>query len=81
MKLIIGLLTVCGLAAAQSAQAPSPVQLSTGNTAQTGTGSMPIYGLQWWPGDPPDAPPHCMAGSIAIVTLLLLNTLPSGPVT
>jgi outer membrane protein OmpA-like peptidoglycan-associated protein len=43
MKLIIGLLTVCGLAAAQSAQAPSPVQLSTGNAAQTGTGSMPIY--------------------------------------
>jgi outer membrane protein OmpA-like peptidoglycan-associated protein len=42
MKLIIGLLTVCGLAAAQSAQAPSPVQ-STGNAAQTGTGSMPIY--------------------------------------
>jgi outer membrane protein OmpA-like peptidoglycan-associated protein len=43
MKLIIGLLTVCGLAAAQSAQAPSPVQLSTDNAAQTGTGSMPIY--------------------------------------
>src|ERR1035441_7904330 len=43
MKLIIGLLTVCGLAAAQSAQAPSPVQQSTGNAAQTGTGSMPIY--------------------------------------
>jgi hypothetical protein len=42
MKLIIGLLTVCGLAAAQSAQAPSPIQ-STGNAAQTGTGSMPIY--------------------------------------
>jgi len=43
MKLIIGLLTVCGLAAAQSAQAPSPLQLSTGNGPQTGTGSMPIF--------------------------------------
>jgi outer membrane protein OmpA-like peptidoglycan-associated protein len=43
MKLIISLLTVCGLAAAQSAQAPSPLQLSTGNAPQTGTGSMPIY--------------------------------------
>jgi outer membrane protein OmpA-like peptidoglycan-associated protein len=41
MKLIIGFLTVCGLAAAQPAQAPSPVQQSTGNAAQSG--SMPIY--------------------------------------
>jgi outer membrane protein OmpA-like peptidoglycan-associated protein len=41
MKLIIGFLTVCGLAVAQPAQAPSPVQQSAGNAAQTG--SMPIY--------------------------------------
>jgi outer membrane protein OmpA-like peptidoglycan-associated protein len=40
MKLTIGFLALCGLAAAQPAQAPSPVQ-STGNAAQTG--SMPIY--------------------------------------
>jgi outer membrane protein OmpA-like peptidoglycan-associated protein len=41
MKLIIGILALSGLAAAQSAQAPSPVQQSTGTMAQTG--SMPIY--------------------------------------
>jgi outer membrane protein OmpA-like peptidoglycan-associated protein len=41
MKLIVSLLTVCGLAAAQPATAPSPVQQSTGNTAEHG--SMPIY--------------------------------------
>jgi outer membrane protein OmpA-like peptidoglycan-associated protein len=41
MKLIIGFLTVCGLVAAQPAQAPSPVQQSTGNEARTG--SMPVY--------------------------------------
>jgi outer membrane protein OmpA-like peptidoglycan-associated protein len=41
MKLIIGFLTVCGLVAAQPAQAPNPVQQSTGNAALTG--SMPIY--------------------------------------
>ncbi len=40
MKLIITLLTVCGLGAAQPAQAPSPVQQS-GNAAQAGP--MPIY--------------------------------------
>jgi hypothetical protein len=40
MKLIITFLTVCGLAAAQPAQAPSPVQQST-NAAQSGP--MPIY--------------------------------------
>jgi outer membrane protein OmpA-like peptidoglycan-associated protein len=43
MKPIIAFLTVCGLAAAQSAQAPSPVQQSTGDAARTGAGSMPIY--------------------------------------
>ena len=32
-------LTVCGLVAAQSPQAPNPVQQSTGNAG----GSMPIY--------------------------------------
>jgi outer membrane protein OmpA-like peptidoglycan-associated protein len=41
MKLIISFLTVCGLVAAQPAQAPSPVQQSTGDAARTG--SMPIY--------------------------------------
>jgi outer membrane protein OmpA-like peptidoglycan-associated protein len=40
MKLIIGILALCGLAAAQPAQAPSPVQQSTG-AAQSGP--MPIY--------------------------------------
>jgi outer membrane protein OmpA-like peptidoglycan-associated protein len=43
MKLIINFLTICGLAAAQSAQAPSPVQQSAGDAAHTGTGAMPIY--------------------------------------
>jgi outer membrane protein OmpA-like peptidoglycan-associated protein len=41
MKLIISLLAVGGLAAAQPAQAPNPVQQSTGTAAQTA--SMPIY--------------------------------------
>ncbi len=41
MKLIIGFLTVCGLVAAQPAQAPSPVQQSAGSAAPSG--SMPIY--------------------------------------
>src|SRR5271165_3906484 len=41
MKLTIALLTVCGLAAAQAAQAPSPVQQPTSMAA--GSGSMPIY--------------------------------------
>jgi len=40
MKLTIGILTLCGLAAAQPTQAPSPVQQSTG-AAQSGP--MPIY--------------------------------------
>lgn len=43
MKPIIAFLTVYGLAAAQSAQAPSPVQQSTGIAARTESGSMPIY--------------------------------------
>lgn len=34
MKLIIGFLTVCGLVAAQPAQAPSPVQQSTRNATR-----------------------------------------------
>ena len=41
MKLIVSLVAVCGLAAAQAAQAPSPVQQSTGSASLTG--SMPIY--------------------------------------
>jgi outer membrane protein OmpA-like peptidoglycan-associated protein len=41
MKLIIGFLTVCGLVAAQPAQAPSPVQQSNGNAPLAG--AMPIY--------------------------------------
>jgi outer membrane protein OmpA-like peptidoglycan-associated protein len=40
MKLTIGFLALCGLAAAQPAQAPNPAQQSTG-AAQTGP--MPIY--------------------------------------
>jgi outer membrane protein OmpA-like peptidoglycan-associated protein len=43
MKLIISFLTVCGLAAAQPAQAPNPVQQPTGNAVRTDSGSMPIY--------------------------------------
>jgi outer membrane protein OmpA-like peptidoglycan-associated protein len=38
MKIISTFLTVCGLAAAQSSQAPNPVQVSTGNAA-----TIPIY--------------------------------------
>jgi outer membrane protein OmpA-like peptidoglycan-associated protein len=38
MKLISTFLTVCGLAAAQSSQAPNPVQVSSGNP-----GTIPIY--------------------------------------
>jgi outer membrane protein OmpA-like peptidoglycan-associated protein len=41
MKLIISFLTVCALAAAQPAQAPSPVQQSPSDAARTGP--MPIY--------------------------------------
>jgi outer membrane protein OmpA-like peptidoglycan-associated protein len=43
MKIIITLLTVCGFVAAQPAQAPNPVQQSTGNSARMAAGSMPIY--------------------------------------
>jgi outer membrane protein OmpA-like peptidoglycan-associated protein len=43
MKIITTFLTVCGLAAAQSAQAPSPVRQSTDNAASMAGGSMPIY--------------------------------------
>ncbi len=43
MKLISAFLTVCGLVAAQSAQAPNPMQQSTENTARMASGSMPIY--------------------------------------
>src|SRR5579872_2463606 len=43
MKIISTILTVCGLAAAQSPQAPNPVQHATENEAKMATGSMPIY--------------------------------------
>ena len=43
MKLISVLLTVCGLVAAQSSQAPSPVQQSTENAVRMAAGAMPIY--------------------------------------
>ncbi len=43
MKLIGTFLTLCGLVAAQSSQAPNPVQQSTENTARMAAGSMPIY--------------------------------------
>ena len=43
MKTIFAFLTVCGLVAAQSAQAPSPVQQSSDNAARMAAGSMPIY--------------------------------------
>ena len=43
MKLIGTFLTLCGLIAAQSSQAPNPVQQSTENTARMAAGSMPIY--------------------------------------
>ena len=43
MKLISVFLTVCGLVAAQSAQAPNPVQQSADNTARMAAGSMPVY--------------------------------------
>jgi outer membrane protein OmpA-like peptidoglycan-associated protein len=42
MKTISMFLAVCGLAAAQSAQAPNPVQQSSDNSARA-AGSMPIY--------------------------------------
>jgi len=43
MKIIGTFLTVCGLAAAQPAQAPNPVQQSTENGARMSAGAMPIY--------------------------------------
>jgi outer membrane protein OmpA-like peptidoglycan-associated protein len=43
MKLISAFLAVCGLVAAQSAQAPNPMQQSTENTARMVSGSAPIY--------------------------------------
>jgi outer membrane protein OmpA-like peptidoglycan-associated protein len=43
MKFISVFLTVCGLVAAQSSQAPNPVQQSTENAARMAAGAMPIY--------------------------------------
>jgi outer membrane protein OmpA-like peptidoglycan-associated protein len=43
MKIISAFLTVCGLVAAQSSQAPNPVQQSTENAARMAAGATPIY--------------------------------------
>jgi outer membrane protein OmpA-like peptidoglycan-associated protein len=43
MKFIGAFLAVCGLVAAQSAQAPSPVRQSSENAARMAAGGMPIY--------------------------------------
>jgi outer membrane protein OmpA-like peptidoglycan-associated protein len=43
MKFIGAFLTICGLVAAQSPQAPNPVQQSTENAARMAAGAMPIY--------------------------------------
>ena len=43
MKIIGTLLMVCAFAAAQSSQAPNPVQQSTENSARMAAGAMPIY--------------------------------------
>jgi outer membrane protein OmpA-like peptidoglycan-associated protein len=43
MKIIGTFLTICALAAAQSSQAPNPVQQSTENAARMAAGAMPIY--------------------------------------
>ena len=43
MKIIGTFLMICVLAAAQSSQAPSPVQQSTENAARMAAGAMPIY--------------------------------------
>jgi outer membrane protein OmpA-like peptidoglycan-associated protein len=43
MKIIGTFLTLCGLLAAQSSQAPNPVQRSTDSAASLAGGSMPIY--------------------------------------
>ncbi|HXN48012.1 MAG TPA: OmpA family protein [Bryobacteraceae bacterium] len=43
MRLIITLLTACGLVAAQPAQAPNPVQQGADNTARMAAGALPVY--------------------------------------
>jgi len=43
MKIISTFLTVCGLMAAQTTQAPNPVQQSTENATRIAAGAMPIY--------------------------------------
>lgn len=43
MKFVGAFLTVCGLVAAQSPQAPNPVQQSTENATRMAAGAMPIY--------------------------------------
>ncbi|MGA2117059.1 MAG: OmpA family protein [Bryobacteraceae bacterium] len=43
MKFVGAFLTVCGLMAAQSPQAPNPVQQSTENATRMAAGAMPIY--------------------------------------
>jgi outer membrane protein OmpA-like peptidoglycan-associated protein len=43
MKIIGTFLTVCAFAAAQSSQAPNPLQQSTENAARMAGGAMPIY--------------------------------------
>jgi len=43
MTIISTLLAVCGLAAAQGAQAPTPPQVSNENSARMAAGEMPIY--------------------------------------
>jgi outer membrane protein OmpA-like peptidoglycan-associated protein len=43
MKTIGAFLAICGLAAAQPAQAPNPVQQTTENAARMAAGAMPIY--------------------------------------
>ena len=43
MKIISTFLTVCAFAAAQSSQAPNPVQQSTENAARMAADAMPIY--------------------------------------
>jgi outer membrane protein OmpA-like peptidoglycan-associated protein len=43
MKIISTFLAVCGLLAAQQAQAPNPPQQSTENTTRMAAGQMPIY--------------------------------------
>ena len=47
MKLIGTFLTLCGLVAAQPAQAPNPVQQSTGNAVGLAADRMPVYRIAW----------------------------------